>query len=463
MRNSPAILTIDVGLTNCKSTVFSQDARNLGKSSVEYPTYFPKEGYIEQDPHEWWLAVRQATNKLWDQHPNLASRIACISVTGHMHSLTSLDKHGQPIGRSIILGDQRSIGVAAHINNELGLSEVYRIIGTRMDASMPAAKILWLKEQAPEIFNEAQLFLSCKDFIRTLLVGEHVTDPIDACGMALYDIHINSWSEEMLRIVGIDTYKLPQIADSIDVVGKLGKEPAQELGLMPGIPVVVGAGDDIEVLGYGLIEPGQALEHIGTTGSILACADKVPEDPLQSLEVYPHAVSGLWVVGGSITAAGSAISWASDLMGYRGVESAISTLITPHTPKQAHPLIFIPHLLGERTPSWIPRARGAWIGLTPAHTRACQPYESDEWLKLRSNIYSRQIAIVEKPDPTALGAMMLAAISMGLFESKLEAVNKLIRIERIIKPDADNIKLYASLFNFYQNSQSALHPLWVSL
>lgn len=493
MKTAPAILAIDIGLTNCKSIVFSEDGRILARSSAQYLTYSPGQGYLEQDPEDWWRAACQATQALFKKSPDMAPCIEGISVTGHMHALVCVDKEGLPVCRAIILGDQRSIAAAESINASLGMDKIYRTIGTRMDTSMPAAKILWLKEHAPGAFAEVDLFLNCKDYVRTKLVGDRLTDPIDACAMALYDLRSRTWASELLDVVGIQRSRLPDIVPSTALAGGLNPEAAEQLGLRAGIPVVVGAGDDIEVLGHGVVEPGLALEHLGTTGSVFVCTDRPIPESGQALEVYPHPMQDYWILGGSMTTAGSALVWATEVMGYQGLAEAFDTL-TRSPPSNRSYLLFLPHLMGERSPTWVPNARGAWLGLSSTHTRdhmmravfegvanalrhiidcieestgpvssiriAPGPHDNIEWTKLRANAYQRTLAIVRTPHPTALGAMVLAAVGIGLYEDLPEAVRRTTSIEREVDPMPDEVERYRGLYRAYLDMQAALKAVW---
>jgi xylulokinase len=490
---SNAILIIDLGLTNCKCIVFSIEGDVLARASCPYRTYFPGPGFIEQNPDEWWAAICEAVNILWRTKPHLPSQIDCISVTGHMHALVAVDKVGKLLDRALILGDQRSVDAAEQLTNDFGLKEIFQITGGRMDASMPAAKILWLSTNAPEIHKATALFLGCKDYIRHLLTGDSFTDPIDACATLLYDLQNGSWCTELVKAVGITEAQLPEIGKPTQVAGQLLKEPAQALGLKPGIPVILGSGDDIEVLGNGMMEPGKSLEHLATTGSILTSTDTPVYDPEMALELYPHAESGSWVLGGSITTAGAALSWASKILGYENLEASFSVL-SNNINRCESELIFLPHLLGERCPGWHPQSRGIWVGLTTIHSsndlmravfegtvfalkHILERIESltgvqqeitvsegaegnEDWLKLRATIYNRTLGIIKTTDPTALGSMILASVGIGVYKDLREAVQKATKTSYRIEPEQKLTKAYSHTFSLYRQVQTLMVPYW---
>ena len=486
------ILVIDLGLTNCKCLVFSASGVILAFASHEYPTSFPQAGWVEQDPQDWWQVICKLTREVWNRQSGLERTIDAISVTAHMHALVCLDHRMNPLCNAIILGDQRSLEQANTITNEVGLETIYQVTGARMDASMPAAKIRWLKETSPDIFFKTALFTGAKDYIRGRMTGDRLTDPVDACAMSLYDLHARSWSQQMCAAAGVNVAFLPEIVQPIQIAGKLISQAAQDLGLQEGIPVVTGSGDDVEVIGNGLLHPGESLEHLGTTGSILSVTGTFVSDPQKSLEIYPHIDPSKWVIGGSITTAGAAISWVKQLFDTQGKVSELFERVTPQV--DTTPPIFIPHLSGMRCPGWDPKTKGAWIGLTPIHARADLVYAVFEgvafalkeileriqsltgrqlalrvasrmddfvnWLQTRADIYETPFSIIQSAEPTALGALMLATIGLGYHASLTEAVASLVTIKNTLAPDPIHSQALHDRYADYQRAISALATYW---
>jgi xylulokinase len=482
------ILVVDVGLTNCKTVVFSRAGRLLARAAVSYPTYHPQPGWVEQDPEEWWAALLNGLRQVQAAAPEALAAVEAISVTGHMHALVCMGADGAPLGRSPVLGDQRSLAEVEAIQAELGLERIYRLTGARMDASMPLAKLRWLRDRSPEIHRQADAFVACKDWVRHRLTGDRLTDPIDACGTSLYDIQRREWSPELVGLAGIRPAQLPDVADPCAIAGHLSSAAAQAMGARAGIPVVVGAGDDVEVLGNGLLGPGTSLEHLGTTGSILTCADRPVYDPAMALELYPHVAPGLWVLGGSVTAAGSALAWAEQVLRHE-----LSGATSLGRPNLERPLVFIPHLSGERCPAWEPHARGSWIGLNAAHkasdlkqavlegitfslksvlerieslagrqgqiTVGGRETDKERCLTLRASIYERPLLLLNTDEPTALGAMIVAGVGVGMYDNVTEAVRQVTGVEQIIKPDLNLAQDYKQLYRFYHAAEDRLRSL----
>lgn len=484
------ILVIDVGLTNCKTVLFNLQGVILDRASIPYPTYNPQPGRVEQHPQDWWQAICEGAALVRQRNPETYKAVCAISVTGHMHSLVCLGKDGGSLGPALVLGDQRSLEDAEQISGQVGTEHIYHLTGARMDASTPLAKLRWLRENSAEIFRQSQAFVACKDWIRHQLTGDLLTDPIDACATSLYDLQRINWSEELVEFAGIRASQLPEIVLPSTIAGHLQANPAGILGLKEGIPVVVGAGDDIEVLGNGLMSPGSAMEHLGTTGSILTCADRLVFDPDMAVEVYPHVTPGLWVLGGSVTAAGSAYIWMQGILNQRASGPVMQSF---NQPRLREPLIFVPHLSGERSPSWEPRARGGWLGLSAAHTSedlyqavlegiafslkrvldriedlvgrqnqvtvSGREWQNEEWLSLRANLYNRPLQILNTDEPTALGAMYLAAVGVGVYPDLATAVHQVNSYKGVVKPNPEMSLAYDRLYNLYLSSEETLRNL----
>ena len=484
-------LVFDVGLTKCKTVLFNQQGEVLARVSSPYPTYHPQPGWTEQHPQDWWQAVVTGTRHLSQQSASAMQSVRALSVTGHMHALVCLpEAPEQPCPPALVLGDQRSQPEAERLSAEVGVERIYHLTGARMDASMPAAKIAWLQKEAPEVYCKTRAFLSCKDWLRHQLTGEILTEPIDACGSAMYDIQQRLWSPELVEAAGVRPDQLPRIADPCAIAGRLSSAPARELGLPSGIPVVVGAGDDVEVLGHGLIHPGLSLVHLGSTGSILTCADRPLYDPRMAIELYPHIIPGSWVLGGSVTAAGIALGWAERVL--QATEVNKKEDLTQR-PDLLQPLVFIPHLAGERCPTWNPQARGSWIGLSLDHTAQDMLRAALEGVlfslkgileriedlvgrqdclltghagpqqlprvMLKADIFDRPMGVLQTHDPTALGAMLLAAVGTGVFPNLVEAVHSVAGMSKRIEPQAERVGDYQKLYAVYQAAAQAVRAI----
>lgn len=469
--DSPLLLVFDVGLSQVKAVLFDNDGAIIDRAAIRYQTHRVARERAEQDPEDWWRSMVQATSDLRVRDPDAMSRVVGVTVTGHMHALVCLDKGDAPVGRAFVLGDRRARDQADRLQERVGRVAMYETTGTLLDASMPAAEIVWLQEREPDRWARTRSVVGCKDFLRRRLTGDRFTDPIDACATSLYDLARADWSTMLLDAVALDSSYLPEIRRPEEVAGVTIAEAPRQLGLRAGIPVVVGSGDDIEVLGCGLLEHGAALEHLGTTGSMLAVS-QFPGDLDLALERYPHPIDGLWVVGGSMTTAAAALAWAASMLGYDSIDAAagsIRPLLGPQPTKDAERRpIFLPSLAGDRVPRRDPAARGAWVDLAIDHDRedlmaaafegvafslrlilerieeVVGPVRSlaaseagrpdNDWLALRASVYETPLTLTGSSEPTALGAMILLAAGLGIHPNIREATVALARVAGVVKP-----------------------------
>ena len=501
-----AVAIIDLGSTRAKCTLFSPDGRVLAHASASYPTATPRPTWAEQDPRHWWeagiAATRQAMAMVGDGARGRGGEVLAIGVTGQMHGLVALDNAGQPLGPCLTVQDRRAAPELAAIEAELGEGRAYTITGARLDAASPAAKLRWLARHQPQAIRDATLLLPPKDYLRYRLTGEAATEPIDAAGTLLYDIRGGAWSGEMAAAACIEVAQLPTIQPGTSLAGTLTLGAAEALGLPAGIPVAIGAGDDVECLGAGLLGPGRALEHLGTTGSILACSPRIVIDPAARVDCYPHAVPGLYLVGGSTGSAGSTLAWAArHLAAPEGSVPAgrdPATLWLGDDPKfdGGETVIFLPYLSGERCPVWDPDGRGLLVGMTLGTTGRDITHavfagvafslrhildtlvemgivvddlvaSGDDgtvsgmaWPLLRSAVYGRPLRLPTAGDSTSLGALILTLVAIGLQPDVSTAAARLVPTARAVQPDAIPAAEIARRYALYRAMSAAALPLF---
>lgn len=452
MTSAPdSILVLDLGTSRIKASLFSTRGAPITYTSAAYPTYSPSTGSAEQHPLDWWRAAGAACRALWEsgQQP---TAVRVIVTTGQMHGVVPIGADNTPLGPCLTLRDRRAAEYAAQINSALTPETIYAITGERLDAASLPAKMLWYRDHAP-FYGQIAGYLAPKDWLRQGLTGgARVTDSIEAAGMVLYDVRGAAWSDEMIAAAAIRRDQLPDVCAPTDMAGMLLPNPASALGLPPGIPVVVGAADDIEFLGAGLLEPGDCLEHLGSTGSILLVVDHPVDDPTGTLELYPHLIPGRWMIGGSTSSAGAALDWMQRAL-QRSEPLRLPPLDLSQNGTHAPPL-FVPYLAGERAPVWRPDTRATFWGVGMEHDQAdliravfegvafslrhlfetlcsvgAPPAEinvvasSDaEWVRLRASLYERPLRLLPMFDPTALGAALIGTVALGIHADLQSAV-----------------------------------------
>jgi xylulokinase len=485
MNSREGILVIDVGSSKCKASYYLAEGTLSTATSARYDTVVFRENWVEQDPCEIWNAVQQSVHHLTDKLRTSSEKVGAVVLTGQMHGVLPVDGEYSPIGRLLTLRDARATEEAEWLQKSVGAVQLYKITGGIVDASSPICKMLWLRRKLPQVYENTKVFMSVKDFIRLQITGKIATDPTEAAGMLLFNIRERVWDQDLIETCGLDHSKLPPIERPEAIGGYVTAKVARVLGISVGTPVFVGAGDDIEFLGAGLVEPGDTLEHIGTTGSILTCCQGADPDLTNGLELYPHVDSRLTLIGGSTSNAGGSLIWLAKLLSEKKDENPPPLLENELTETVLIPPLFLPYLTGERCPIWDPKARGIFFGLNLSHRKddlVRSVYEgiafslkhimetiqnngvpiksvrvadaraaSQNWMELRANIYGKPIVTLENEDATSLGAMLVAAVGLGHYDDYEMAVTKTVHTGKIVSPAKKEIKKkYERRFDLYQ-------------
>ena len=374
------ILAHDVGTTGNKATLYNQEGELVGSMFVPYDTSYPRAGWAEQNPLDWWRSLCRSSAGLLDRCRIAGTEVACVVFSGQMMGAVAVDDRARPVRDAIIWADTRAVRQIGEVSERIDPRLVYQISGHRLSASYSAAKILWLKQHDPESYRRTSKFLHAKDFLAAQLTGVFATDPSDASGTNLYDLRKGTWSAEVVDAFEIAPEKLPEIRRSTDVVGEVHAAAAAACGLAPGTPVVLGGGDGpCAATGAGVIRPEVAYNYIGSS-SWIGVASAVPIlDPEMRTFTFAHLLPGMFTPTGTMQSAGASFQWVRDQLGQ--AEQAVAARLerSPYwlmdeeircSPPGARGLLFLPYLLGERAPRWNPHARGAFIGLTVRHRHA---------------------------------------------------------------------------------------------
>ena len=367
MTEDSIVLAHDIGTSGVKSTIVADGIVELASMDSGFTTRFPKNGWAEQDPDDWWDGVIRNTKDLVAAHPEIAAKIRGIGVCGQMLGCVPVGDDGEALAPSMIHSDSRSASQFRHIAEAIGSGEVYDITGNILDPKSTLCKILWLKVNQPEIYKRTAKFLQSKDFVVSKLTSNiDTTDFSDASHAQLMDIRTNRYAAEMLGDLGIDPEKMPTLRMGTDIAGRLTDESAELLGLPSGVPVIVGGGDGAcASLGAGIANPGETYLCLGTTAWIANVSPKPiidPERRIFNILGIDGATAGVF---GTMQCAGRSIDWVQDLLG-ADTPSAIDELARSVSPG-SEGLVFLPYLEGERSPIFDPNARGVLFGLTPSH------------------------------------------------------------------------------------------------
>ncbi len=501
------ILAHDLGTTGNKATLFDDAGKMVASAFSGYEVSYPRPTWAEQNPDNWWRAVVDTTRQLLGKSPVAPEDIAVVSFSGQMQGCLPVDVAGRPLRPCIIWADQRAVAEAARLSERLGEDRVYQITGHRISPTYSGPKIMWLRDHEPNAFAQAHKFLHVKDYIAHRMTGTFATDRSDASGMNLYDLDRGAWSDEILQAIELDPRRLPDIHNSIDVIGEVTRAAAVELGLIAGTPVVIGGGDGASAaVGAGAVTEGPAYNYIGSSSWISFAAPRPIYDPKQRFFNLAHMVPGLFVPCGTMQAAGGSYQWLRrEICQIEGRESEetgvdvyeIMNRRASESVPGAHGLLFLPYLQGERSPHWNPKARGGFVGLQITHTRAdlIRAVLEGIGLNLRTILHAyleagaridemivigggakgqllRQILAdvfgrpVLRPrlldEATSLGAAVAGGVGVGLFRD-FSAVNQFNEIVDRHMPNPNAQAVYERLHPVFLAAYEALVPVFDQL
>ena len=494
------ILGIDLGTSGTKTVLFDTKGITLASHTVEYPLYQPNNGWAEQDPEDWWQAVKETVRAVLQTAGIDANSIRGVGLSGQMHGLVMLDGDGNVLRRAILWCDGRTQKQCDEITETLGKEKLIAITANPAIPGFTAGKILWVREQEPEIYEKCRHILLPKDFIRYKLTGEFATEVSDASGMNLLDVPNRRWSGEVLSALDIDPAVLGTMYESVDVTGTVTKSAAEATGLAAGTPVVGGAGDNAAAaIGTGVVETGRAFTTIGTSGVIFAHSDKVTIDPKGRVHSFCSAVPGAWTVMSCTLAAGLSLQWFRNNFCSAEKETAAGMGIDPYelmtaaaakSPIGANRLIYLPYLMGERSPLLDSDARGAFLGLSAIHTKrdltravlegvtysqrqcldvfremgvpirqmmacgggAASPF----WRQMLADVYGCPVQTVASREGPALGAAILAGVGAGIWKSVGEGCEAVIRLNPAQELDIAAGAAYEPFYRLYCSLYPAL-------
>jgi len=488
----PLLLAIDLGTSSVKALVATAAGAVAGRGAAEYPILQPAPGYAEQDPAAWWLATMAAVRGAMANCD--ASAVAAVGLSGQMHGAVLLDAAGDLLTPAVIWPDQRSARQVAAITAAVGAARLYAIAGSPLATGFLAATVRWFQEERPAIWRQVAQVLLPKDYLRWRLTGAYATDPSDGAGSLLLDESRRDWSEELLACAGIDRRLLPPVQPSAAVAGELTAAAAADLGLAPGVPVVTGAADTAcGLLGAGAIDRSRLLLSISTGGQVVLPTAQMAADPHGRIHTFASALAGeragaaAWYHMGATLSAGMALRWLRDnVLGWSAQADAYDamTALAAQSEPGAQGLLFLPYLVGERTPHMDPNARGAFWGLTLRHGQAdlvravlegvtCACYDaflvleslggapaevilagggarSLLWQQIVADVFGRPVRPLQTSEQSALGALLLAGAGIGLFDLAAAARDR-ASYGAVVAPDPAQHEFYSEQFSAFRD------------
>jgi xylulokinase len=373
------LMGVDLGTSGTKTALFDEQGRCVASCTVGYPLSQPKNGWAEQRPEDWWEAAKETIVAVLAKSGVTADEIKGVGLSGQMHGLVMLDAEGKVLRPAILWCDGRTGAECEEITQRVGKERLIQITANPALPGFTASKILWVRKHEPEIYEKCRHILLPKDYLRYRLTGEFVTEVSDASGMNLLDISNRRWSQEVLDSLEIDPALLGEVHESPDQTGTITAIAAWETGLKAGTPVAGGAGDNAAAaVGTGVVRTGRALLTLGTSGVIFAHGDRISIDPQGRVHTFCAAVPGGWTAMSCTLSAGLSLQWFRNQFcdqeqweaKERGVDPYERMIVrAEQSPIGANRLIYLPYLMGERSPLLDEKARGAFLGLSAMHSR----------------------------------------------------------------------------------------------
>ncbi|MGO1590604.1 MAG: xylulokinase [Ancrocorticia sp.] len=362
------LIAHDLGTTGNKATLVSNDGRMVASQTVAYGADWGTDGKAEQNPHDWWNAVCQATRELLGTTHTSGSDIDGVSFSGQMMGVVPLDKAGEPVRPAIIWADTRSTKETDALLERISMDDCYRITGHRLNPTYSLTKLMWLRAHEPENFARTAVFCLAKDYTAFKLTGELATDPSDASSTNAYDQAAGDWAWDIIDAAGLDHSLFPPIVPSTHIIGRVTAEAARATGLTEGTPVVMGGGDGpVAALGAGIIdETSGAYTYLGSSSWVSLSASRPLLDPKMRSMTFNHVVPGQFVPTATMQAGGASVSWGQEVLsGGQSYEQFLGSAGRVEAATKG--LFFLPYLIGERSPYWNPLARGVFAGLHMDH------------------------------------------------------------------------------------------------
>ncbi|MBZ8180772.1 gluconokinase [Oscillatoria salina] len=491
MNNPNYVLGVDIGTTSTKVVLFTDKGEVVRQDSGNYPLYCPTPGAAEQDPEEIFSEVITTINQVLTDCP--LSNLLCISFATAMHTLIAVDEEGELLTNSITWADNRGAPWAEKIKAEHNGKEIYQRTGTPIHGMSPFVKLVWLRHEKPEIFQQAAKFISIKEYIFQRFFSEYVVDYALAATTGLFNSKTLTWDQEALAVAGITEEKLSRVVPPTEIFQPIHSGFAEAMGIAPEIPVVIGASDGVlSNLGVGAISRGMVAVTVGTSGALRMMVDKPKMDAQQRLFCYP-LLTDKWVVGGAVNNGGIALSWVREQLAANEATTAkllqkgayeLLNNIAETTPAGAEGLIFHPYLAGERSPLWDGNARASFFGLSLRHTKAhliravlegvvynlylvFQALEdvvgkgdtilasggfakSSIWRQILADVFNREITVPTMHESTSFGAAILGLYALGRISS-LDVVTDLVSHSDIYQPIPENVSVYERIMPLYSS------------
>lgn len=486
-------LGIDTSTTSSKALLIDERGDVIAVCSSPHTLQTPQPLWSEQNPREWWEAVSASIRSVLEKANIRGEQIEAVGLTGQMHGLVLLDEAGNVLRPAILWNDQRTQSQCDEIHQIIGKEKFIQITGNVALTGFTAPKILWVKENEPDVYAQAKHVLLPKDYIRYKLTGEYAMDKADGAGTVLFDLKSRAWSDEVLSALDIPRPWLPQTFEGPEFTGCITEAAASLTGLKAGTPVAAGGGDQAaQAVGVGAVQPGIVGLTVGTSGVVFATTPSALIEPEGRLHAFCHAVPGMWHFMGVMLSAAGSLQWYRDSL---APQMSFDELLkeAESVPAGSEGLQFLPYLSGERTPHPDPLARGAFIGLTLRHGRGHMTRAVLEgvafglkdsftliqnaglgtitqvrasgggtkgalWRQIFASVLEAELVTVNTTEGAAYGAALLAGVGSGAWTDVSSACQACIQLTGSTLPEPAQVETYQKAYLIYRELYPALKP-----
>ena len=484
-----------MGTTSIKVAIIDEQARVLGMSSSSYRLITPNQDYAQIDTEDMWRAYLKCIRLLQEGKNIDMSRVAGISISSLCPGLAALGENGEVLTDPIIYSDRRRTEEAEMILEAVGREKLFEITAnTAMAGAMSGTSMLWIKRNLPEVYEKTKYFGHVNTLLAQRMSGNFAIDYSNASYTDLFETTGGfQWSEVLCEKIGIDMEKLPPLHASTDVVGGLIHPDLIQMGIPRDTPVIIGGGDTAcATLAAGVTKAGQVCESVGTTNVLTICVDQPKFD--KGFINRCHVVEGTWIYQGALSHTGASYQWFRDNFCQDLVDRAVGTDKTAfqfmnEEADMAEPgsggLVFLPYMLGERSPIWDPYARGVFFGISLQTTRkemnravmeGCGyglrqlseiaervtgreikeftsiggGAKSETWAQIKADITGKDIKILDMNDMAPIGAALLAGVGAGIFKDVYEAADKVEKkVYKVIRSSRAHDDIYNKRYQVY--------------
>jgi len=475
------LLGIDIGTSACKIVIFDKEGHILASSTKGYKVYYPKAGWAEQNPNEWYSAICEGIKETLLIGDINSDDIAGIGIGGQSWSAIAVDRNGKLLCNTPIWMDTRASEICKKVNEKIGAERIFDISGNSFEPMYTTPKILWYKENLPNVFKNTYKILQSNSYIAFRLTGIFSGEKSQGYGLHCFNMKKGIYNEKLCEDFEIPFEFLPKIYECSEVVGQVTKKAAGETGLSVGTPVVAGGLDAAcGTLGAGVINDGQTQEQGGQAGGMSICLDEYKAH--SKLILGFHVIPNKWLLQGGTVGGGGVIKWFNEQF----CENKTLKELDEKAGKVnigSDGLIFLPYMAGERSPIWNKNAKGVFFGLDYSKTkghlfRACLEgvafslhhnletakeagvninvlnaiggaANSRLWTQIKSDITGKVIMVPSTDTATTMGAAILAGVGTGVYKSFREAVKLTVNFKREHTPNMDNHKEYMKIFSIY--------------